>query len=73
MLLGSRREENQGKDPGCEKWLDHYMQKLVGKINLVGPEKQFMLQYRIDSKLAALAVAEQALALLGGEISPKQL
>ena len=69
VLLGSRRDEDQGKDAGPEKWLEHYMLKLVGRINLVGPEKQFMLQYRIDSKLALLAVAEQALELLGSENS----
>ena len=73
VLLGSRKEESQGKDAGPEKWLDHYMLKLAGMIDLVGPEKQFMLQYRIDSKLALLAVAEQAVSLLGGENSREQI
>jgi hypothetical protein len=59
-------------DAGFEKWLELYMGKLSGRIDLVSPEKQFMLQHRIETKLAALAVAEKALQLLGSEIPPDQ-
>ena len=72
VLLGSRREEKQGRDAGPELWLEIYMPKLTARIDLVGPEKQFMLQYRIDSKLALLAVAEQALERLSAGISPQE-
>lgn len=64
VLYSCRQEDNQQKDAVYEKWLDQYIPKIAGRIELFCPEKQFMLQYRIDSKMAALAVAEKALALL---------
>lgn len=68
VLQASREEKKQGPDAGPEIWLEHYLPKLVARMDQVGPEKQFMLQYSIDGKEAALAVAEQALALLSREI-----
>lgn len=36
----------------------------------VSPEQQFMLQYRIETQLAALAVTERSLALLSPAVVP---
>ena len=57
-------------DAGYKKWLGLYMSKHSDRMERVSPEKQFMLQHRIETKLAALAVTEQALALLSSSPGP---
>jgi transcriptional regulator with XRE-family HTH domain len=54
-----------GTKKRIEKWMGYYLFKLQKKIDAADPEKQFLLQFSIDTLKAEISVAREAKEKMG--------